>query len=563
MSPSGARLPERFVELTEREPDRLAFLELADGVNESARLTPGELRARASQLAGQLRERGLRPGDVALLIATPSLEFLVGLFGCMWAGVIAAPISFPRRPEHLESRLAPVRENAGAVAIVAGPPQGDAETSVLELMSQGSIPVISTTADGDSEGAPSWHDIAYLQYTSGSTGDPRGVIVTQDALAANLELISDALGFDQSSVIVSWNPLTHDMGLIMGALPATTFGITSVLMPPSAFIRRPLTWLRAMDTHRGTHGYSPNFGYDLCVDRSTPEERSEIDLSSVRCLINGAEPVRRRTRDRFIEAFAPSGFRAEAHTPAYGLAESAVLVSASPSSTSGTVLYLDAESLERNEIVFVDSDHKSARELVGCGRPAASYQAIIADPDDRTVLPADRVGELWLQGPSVCAGYWRRPEATAAAFGVTTAAGDGPYLRTGDLAFLHDGEVVICGRLKDLIIINGRNLHPQDLELSVELAHDAVRSGGSAAFPIDDHDAEVVVVVAEVDGTPDEDEVGSAIRTAVRREFEVTVSDVLLVPPYTVPKTSSGKKQRGAARELWAKARNGAEPAGT
>jgi acyl-CoA synthetase (AMP-forming)/AMP-acid ligase II len=518
---------------------------------------------RAARLAGQLRETGLQPGDVALLIATPSLEFLVGLWGCMWAGVIAAPISFPRRPEHLESRLAPVRENAGAVAIVAGPPTGEAESTVLALLSEGSIPVISTTAPGDPAGAPTWNETAYLQYTSGSTGDPRGVIVTQDALMANLLVIEDMLAVGDDSVVVSWNPLTHDMGLIMGALPAISHGITSVLMPPSAFIRRPLAWLRAIDRFRGTHGYSPNFGYDLCVDRSTPEERADIDLSSARCLINGAEPVRRRTRDRFFEAFLSSGLSPAAYTPAYGMAECSVLVSAAPPTTPGPVVWVEADALERNEVVFCDESFEGARELCGSGLLGEGYEALIVDPDDLTILPPNRVGELWLRGPSVCAGYWKRPEATEQAFGATPVGGSGRYLRTGDLAFFHDGELVICGRLKDLIIINGRNLHPQDLELSVELAHDAVRSGGSAAFPIDDHDAEVVVVVAEVDGTPDEAEVGAAIRTEVRREFEVTVADVLLVPPYTVPKTSSGKKQRGAARELWSKARSSEESAAT
>lgn len=558
---AGARLPDRLVELTEQAPQNLAYLELADGAHESGRLTVGQLADRAARLAGQLRERGLGSGDVALLIATPSLEFLVGLWGCMWAGVIAAPISFPRRPEHLQSRLAPVRENAGATAIVAGPPTGEAETTVLELLSAGQVPVVSTAAEGDPAAAPEWNDIAYLQYTSGSTGDPRGVVVTQDALMANLAVIERLLEFGDDSVNVSWCPLTHDMGLIMGALPSISRGITSVLMPPSAFIRRPLTWLRAIDHYRGTHGYSPNFGYDLCVDRSTPEERAEIDLSSARCLINGAEPVRRRTRDRFIEAFGPSGFRPSAHVPAYGLAESSVLVSATSLTAPGSVFYVEAEALERNEVVFGDGPEAGVRELVACGRLGAGYEGVIVDPDDRTVLPTDRVGELWLRGPSVCAGYWKRPEASESVFGATTTAGDGPYLRTGDLAFFHDGELVICGRLKDLIIINGRNLHPQDLELSVELSHEAVRSGGTAAFPIDEQDAEVVVVLAEVDGTPDEAEVGEAIRSAIRREFEVTVSDVLLVPPYTVPKTSSGKKQRGAARELWAKARGREEPA--
>jgi acyl-CoA synthetase (AMP-forming)/AMP-acid ligase II len=330
-------------------------------------------------------------------------------------------------------------------------------------------------------------------------------------------------------------------------------------MPPSAFIRRPLSWLRAIDRYRGTHGYSPNFGYDLCVDRSTPEDRAGIDLSSARCLVNGAEPVRRRTGDRFLEAFRASGFRPEAYSPAYGLAESAVLVSTTPPTSAGRSFQVEADALERNEVVFAEDTTEQTRELCGSGVLGSSYEALIVDPDDCQILPPNRVGELWLRGPSVCAGYWKRPDVSEALFRATPQDGSGEYLRTGDLAFFHDGELIICGRLKDLIIIHGRNLHPQDLELAAELAHDAVRSGGSAAFPIEQDGAEALVVVAEVDGTPDEDEVAAAVRNAVWHEFEVKVADVLLVSPYTVPKTSSGKKQRGAARELWAKARS-AEP---
>jgi acyl-CoA synthetase (AMP-forming)/AMP-acid ligase II len=374
---------------------------------------------------------------------------------------------------------------------------------------------------------------------------------------ANLALITDNLNYDEDSVIVSWCPLTHDMGLIVGALPAVVVGITAVLMPPSAFIRRPLAWLRAFDRYQGTHGFSPNFGYDLCVDRSTPEERASIDLSSARCLINGAEPVRRRTRDRFVEAFAASGFRPEAYSPGYGLAEASVFVSVTPLDTPGRVFYLQADALERNELRFCEPGDPAARELCGAGILGESFEALIVDPEQCTVVPEGRVGELWLRGPSVCDGYWKRPEMSQEVFRATPAGGAGEYLRTGDLAFFHDDELVICGRLKDLIIIHGRNLHPQDVELSAELAHEAVRSGGSAAFPIDKAQEEALVVVAEVDGTPEENEVAAAIRSAVWREFEVRVADVLLVPPYTVPKTSSGKKQRGAARALWTKARTG------
>jgi acyl-CoA synthetase (AMP-forming)/AMP-acid ligase II len=569
--PSSAAQPEspiderdlidRLIGLAATAPDRLLYVELLDGVHESARLSAAELRDRAAAVAAALTAQGVRPGEVALLIATPPLEFIVGLLGCMWAGVIAAPIAFPRRAEHLETRLEPVRANAGAVAVVAGTPQGPAETSVLELITAGELPVVPVTAAADGALPPpaAGRDIAYLQYTSGSTSDPRGVIVTHDNLIANLEVARVLMGYEYDSVNVSWCPLTHDMGLIMGALPSVGFGMKSVLMTPSAFIRRPLSWMRAMAAYRGTHGYSPNFGYDLLVDRSTPEERAALDLSSVKSVINGAEPVRRRTRERFIEAFVVSGLKPQAHTPGYGLAESSVLVSAAPLPSPGRDVLVDAGALERDEIAFRDAPGDDVRELCLCGVPGPGYDIRIVDPATCEELPPNRVGELWIRGRSVCPGYWKRDEESQATFGGLLVGGDGePYLRTGDLAFLHEGEIVICGRSKDVIVIHGRNLYPQDIELAAELAHDAVRLGGSAAFAAHNGDGkESLVVVAEVDGEPDPGEVAKAVSAAVLREFELQVMDVLLVPPQGIPKTSSGKKQRSATRRIWTAAREG------
>ena len=552
---------DRLIELAETTPDRLLYVELLDGVNESGRLTAAELRDQAAALAATLADRGLKPGDVALLIATPPLEFLVGLFGCMWAGVIAAPVAFPRRPDHLVSRLEPVRANADAVAVVAATPQGQAEIDVLEQLTRGTVPVVAIT-DREAGTMPTPagdRDIAYLQYTSGSTSDPRGVIVTHANLAANLECCRELLVMDEETVNVSWCPLTHDMGLVMGALPSVWFGMLSVLMTPGAFIRRPMTWMRAMSRYRGTHGYSPNFGYDLLVDRSKSEERDELDLSNVRALVNGAEPVRRLTRDRFLDAFAVTGIKPGAHTPGYGLAESTVLISSSPPGDPGRVLWVDGEALEQHRVEYRTKGDPGARELCVDGTAATGYDVRIVDPATGTELPPDQVGELWVRGASVSPGYWRREEATAEAFGGRLAGDDGaPFLCTGDLAFLDRGEIVICGRAKDLIVIRGRNLYPQDVEVTAELSHDAVRLGGSAAFAVEDETGETMetlVVVAEVDGEPDEAEVGDAIRSAVLREYELHVSDVLLVPPYSVPKTSSGKKQRTASRRLWHAAR--------
>jgi acyl-CoA synthetase (AMP-forming)/AMP-acid ligase II len=557
-------LVERLITLADRVPDRTLFIELQDGIEESARLTAQSLRDRAAGLAAALREAGVRRGDVALLIASPPAEFMVALFGCFWAGVIAAPIAFPRRVEHLVTRLDPVRLNAGASAIIAGTPKDGSERAVLDTLTGGTLPVIATTDVGTESPPPpvEERDIAYLQYTSGSTRDPRGVIVTHSNLVANLATSRELLDYNEDMVTVSWCPLTHDMGLIMGALPSISEGGLSVLMPPGAFIRKPLTWMQSMDRYRGTHGYSPNFGYDLCVDRSDELQRAALDLSCVQFLVNGAEPVRLATGERFAEAFASSGLRPRAHTPAYGLAESTVCVSCSVSDTPGNAVWVDGAALESDTVVMREPGDQGVRELCLDGRPASEYDVRIVNPQSRKQAGPDQVGELWLAGPSVSPGYWRREQESEEAFGGRLADdGSGPYLRTGDLAFLHDGEIVICGRLKDLIVIHGRNLYPHDIEFVAEESHEAVRRGGSAAFAVDEGDTEALVLVAEIDGEPDEAAVVAAIRAAVLREFDLRVRDVLLVAPMTVPKTSSGKKQRSATRELWRAARSNTQGA--
>ncbi len=552
-------LIDKLCELAETAPDRVLYIELLRGTDETGRLTAAGLRDRAAAVAESLRASGTEPGAAVLHIASSPAEFLVGLFGCMWAGVVAAPIAFPRRPEHLETRLEPVRQNAQAAAIVAGTPQGKAERAVLDLLTGSELEVISIDApESERPFAPHTdREIAYLQYTSGSTSEPKGVIVTHDNLIANLDLGAALIGYGADMVNVSWCPLTHDMGLIMGALASVAFGCTSVLMPPGAFIRRPLAWLQAIDRYRGTHTYSPNFGYDLCVERTTPEERAGLDLSSMRVFINGAEPVRAPTRERFLDAFAPADVPPDAYTPAYGLAESTVLMTATPADSRGLVLWVDVAALERDEVVLTDAGESGARPICGDGVPGPRHEVTIVDAARGTTVAPGRVGEVWLRGPSVCRGYWRRPVETEETFGARIVGDDGgPWLRTGDLGFMHEDELVICGRAKDLIVVNGRNIHPQDIEFAAELAHPAVRLGGCASFAVEYDGAEMAVMVAEVDGESDAAEVSTAVKSAVWRDFEVELADVLLVGPQQVPKTSSGKKQRSASRELWREARS-------
>ena len=519
LPPSGDDIIDRLAKLAADQPDRPLYIELDSGLEECASLTARDLASQAARLAGHLGAQGLGKGDVVLLIATRPAEFLVGLFGCLWAGVIPAPISFPRRPEHLQSRLEPVRLNADAAAVVAATPQGQAEQAVLEQLTQGTLPVIYMPDAADADPVPpvADRDIAYLQYTSGSTSEPRGVTITHANLAANLQETQDLMVMTPESINVSWCPLTHDMGLVVGALTSVWVGMLSVIMQPATFIRRPLAWMRTLDRYRGTHGTSPNFGFDLLVDRSTPEERAALDLSSAFCFINGAEPVRRRTRDRFLDAFAPAGFPAEAYTPGYGLAEATVVVAITRPDEVGRVLWVDSAALEQHEVVLREKGDPDVRELCTDGIFHDDYDARIVDPDTCVESAPGRVGELWLRGPAVSPGYWRREEATEEYFRAHLADGTGPFLRTGDLAFIHDDELVICGRAKDLIVIRGRNIYPQDVEQSAELAHPALRLGGGAAFAVEDEsgtELESLVLVCEVDGEPDEHEVSAAIKAS-------------------------------------------------
>jgi acyl-CoA synthetase (AMP-forming)/AMP-acid ligase II len=551
-------LVERLDQLAELEPSRPLVTELLDGATESASLTAPTLLGRAAAVSIALRERGIGKDDVALLIASSPAELLCGLLGCLRSGVIAVPLAFPTRPDHLVTRLEPVRVNAGAVAVLAGTAHDEREQEVLELLTEGALPVVpANLAPIDPDVSPPCNsrEVAYLQYTSGSTTDPKGVTVTHQNLIANLSGIARQFAYDSDTVVVNWNPLSHDMGLVMGALPAIAFGVCSVLMPPIAFLRRPMHWLRAIERYRGTDAFSPNFGYDLLVDRTSPEERATLDLSSMRSWVNGGEPVRSRTHDRFIQAFAVSGVKPVSWRPGYGLAEATVYVSSTPIDDPGLVVWVDAKALEEDRVALAAPNAPDARPLCSGGIVEPSYEAAIVDHRTKQRLASLCIGELWLRGPSVSPGYWKGEQETIDTFGATIAGdSDRPWLRTGDLAFFHGDQVVPCGRLKDVIVIAGRNLYPQDIELTAESAHDAIRPGGVAAFSIDDDGSEAIALLVEVNDPDDETvaaHVSGAVRRAIMSEYRARMVGIRFLGPRGVPKTSSGKVQRTASREIY------------
>lgn len=395
--------------------------------------------------------------------------------------------------------------------------------------------------------------LAFLQYTSGSTGTPKGVMLSHGNLLHNAAITYELMGHSPESCFVSWLPAYHDMGLIGGILQPLYGGFPCYLMAPATFLQQPYRWLKAISDYGGTTSGGPNFAYDLCVRKITPEQRRSLDLSRWQVAFNGAEPVRAETLERFAATFAECGFRAEAFYPCYGMAEATLMAAGGTVTALPRQLEVATADLERHQIRIADQADPSeaSTRLVGCGQSVPQQQIVIAHPETLTLCPPNTVGEIWVQGPSVGQGYWNRLEATTTTFGAHLAdTGAGPFLRTGDLGFLREGELFITGRLKDLIIIRGRNLYPQDIELTVERSHPSLRAGSGAAFAIALSDTEGLVVVQELEfrQRPDIASVTQAIRAAIAEAHEIPVYAVVLIKPGTIPKTSSGKIQRRACR---------------
>jgi amino acid adenylation domain-containing protein len=527
-------------------PDGLAYVFLQDGEEEAERLTFAELDARARSLAAWLQRR--QPvGERALLLFPPGLDFVAAFFGCLYAGAVAVP-SYPPapvRPGRGQPRLRSIVEDAAPrfVLTTAGlaprldalagemPGFGTAERLVTDDVPAG-------LADDWSPPELTAETIAFLQYTSGSTSDPKGVMVSHGNLLHNEEVIRAACGHDERSTFVSWLPMYHDMGLIGGVLQPLYTGASCVLMAPVAFLQRPVRWLRAISRWRAHTSGAPDFAYDLCVRKIPPEQRAELDLSNWRIAFDGSEPVRARTLAAFTEAFSPCGFRPSAFFPCYGLAEATLIVSGEA----------------RAEGPVVEADGDGSRQRVGCGPAGLGLDVAIVDPERLEPGPSGAEGEIWVTGPSVARGYWNRPELSESTFGARLAGREERFLRTGDLGFQRDGRLFVTGRSKDLIIVRGRNHYPQDLELTVADSHPALSGGAGAAFAVETEQGEAVVVVQEVDvrRRPDAgtlEEILGTVRQALAEEHELPVQAVLLVRPGGVPKTTSGKVQRALCKQ--------------
>ena len=556
--------------------DDLALIFLQDGAGDELRLTFGELDRRARAIAARLQELGAT-GERALLLYAPGVDYVAAFFGCLYAGVVAVP-AYPPDPSRLQRSLPRLLATVAdsrckfllTTGLIASMGQAMLEfaPALREMTWVSSDAIELADADAWHPASVSGSSLAFLQYTSGSTGNPRGVMLTHENLLHNLALIASSLQLRADTVGVSWLPPYHDMGLIGAILCPLIHGGPLTLMSPLAFLQRPLRWLQAISKYAAAASGGPNFAYDLCVRRVSAAEVSQLDLSRWRTAFTGAEPVRRDTLEAFARHFAASGFRREAFYPCYGLAEATLIVSGGTPGAGVQVFSADSTALMQN-FVLQAGDAASQTPIVACGRALGDQTVVIVDAARAMPVADTSVGEIWVAGPSVAPGYWERSEESLATFRAYLADGKGPFLRTGDLGFLRDGELFITGRLKDLIIIRGSNHYPQDIERTVEACHPRIRKGCSVAFSFKYDADEHLVVVAEVERrelgarAPTDsasalmdasesplvlDEIINAVRSAVTLQHQLQVHAVVLIEARTLPKTSSGKVQRHATR---------------
>jgi acyl-CoA synthetase (AMP-forming)/AMP-acid ligase II len=555
-----------------RRPDARAFVFLSERGGVEAELTFAVLFARARALAGEMLDRGGRPGDRALMVFPPGLDFIVALFGCFLAGIVAVPILPPRRAAKRDASAEIVADCTPRFALTKQDFATAVRDDIRDRLGDHGLEWLVVAEAAAARPAPTLprparEDLALLQYTSGSTALPKGVMVTHANLIDNLEMIRLAFGNTSASTHVSWVPLHHDMGLVLVALQAFYLGATCVLMAPVSFLQRPLSWLRAIHDFRAEVAGAPNFGFDLCVSRFRRESMEGIDLSCWRVAFNAAEPVRADTLASFASTFAPYGFDARALHPCYGMAEATLLISGGRRSEGGVIGKASRAAMQVLRIE-APGDEGDTVSIVGCGRALAGGAIAVVDPETRQRLACGVIGEIWARGPNVTRGYWQNQAASQETFAAEIIGEPAvSWLRTGDLGCLDaQGELFVTGRIKDLIIVRGINHYPQDLEYTVQRVDACLRPGFGAAFAIPDpRGQERIVIVQEVERTHrhriDLDEIAAAIREAVAEEHELSVHEVVLVMPGTIPKTTSGKIQRRLTRQLWQEGRLEAMPA--
>ena len=571
--------PQTLVDLLSQrgfqQPDRLAFLYLTEGTTTEISLTYAELDEQARAIGAMLQSIGAE-GERIMLLYPSGLAYIAAFFGCLYAGAIAIP-GYPPRFHRSLDRLQSIAADAQAtIALTNSSCLAKTKQWFTWTPDLASLRWLSTE-QLDLELATTWtppeianQTLALLQYTSGSTHLPKGVMLSHQNLLHNARQTSRVLEHSERNVGVGWLPLHHDMGLIGSVLQPLYAGFPCILMSPMSFLQRPIRWLEAISKYRATTSGGPNFAYDLCVRKITPKQRAGLDLSCWDIAINGAEPVRHSTIDQFATTFEPCGFRREAFYPCYGLAEATLMASGGKKSASPVIRNLQKVALEQHQLAIPCISVTGTQTLVGCGKSFEDQSILIVDPDNLTPCAPSQIGEIWLAGPSVARGYWNHTKETKEIFRAYLPSGEGPYLRTGDLGFLSHGELFITSRLKDVMIIHARTHHPQDIEATVEQSHAVLRPHCVAAFAVEIEGEERLVVVQEVEHRMYQrlddhernksrgsrrpprhlnvDTVIGNICQAVAEKHDVQVSAVLLLRAGSIPKTSSGKIRRHACR---------------
>jgi 8-amino-7-oxononanoate synthase len=547
----------------EESPDQAAFIHLLNGQSDQAVLTYDQLERRARAIAAHLQSMGCA-GQRVLLVYPPGLDFITAFFGCLYANCVAVPTYPPHRHRMLDSFHAIAADAGAHIALSTSsamtqfqgliePKGGKAATcSQIRWLATDEIP--DDLAEQWSEPAITSDTLAMLQYTSGSTSQPKGVMISHANLIGNTRTIHHAFGIQQEDSGVSWLPTYHDMGLVGGVLVPVFAGATSILISPADFLRKPIIWLAAISEYRITISGGPNFAYDLCVRNITDEQRATLDLSSWALAFIGAEPIQPATLERFAAAFAPCGFKPSAFYPCYGLAEATLMVSGARRGSGATVQAFRDTALTENHVEPAPDGNGQARRLVACGSPVDAMHVVIVNSETRTEVAPGCVGEIWVAGASVGQGYWHNPRLTSRSFDAHLSnTGEGPFLRTGDLGFMSDGQLYVTGRWEDLIIVRGQNRYPQDIEVTARMSHPLLEAGCGAAFAMDDHGSQRLILVQEVrhNGKMDLKPVLDAVRMAVLDEHDLALDTIVLVRSGTVPKTSSGKVQRHACREAF------------
>ena len=544
------------------EPNRVAYTFLVDGKTQGASLSYGELDTKARAIGSWLQKYRIK-GERVLLLYPQSLEFITAFFGCLYAGAIAIPAPAPEgsRLKRTLPRLQAIARDAQSSLVLT-----TSEIISLVNESRKQIPefqamtwLASETAD--TELAKEWQTpeldpqmLAYLQYTSGSTSTPKGVMISHENILWHCSYLQRACRYQADSITVTWMPYFHDYGLVEGLLEPLYNGTPCYLMSPFSFIRRPFHWLKAISDYKATHSQGPNFAYDQCVRRITPEQREQLDLSSWKAAGNAAEPINPKVLKDFQTTFEPYGFKPQAFSPAYGLAEATLLVSFSKQTEIPIIKDLQPEALEQGRIVEASDSEKITRKIPSCGSLVCETKVAIVNPKALTKCAPDEIGEIWVSDPGVAQGYWKRPEETERVFeAYISDTKEGPFLRTGDLGFMQNGQLFVSSRIKDVIIIRGTNHYPQDIEWTIQECHKALRPENGAAFSLQVAGEERLVITQEIErdylNRINTDQLIETIRSIVADQHEIQVYGVLLLKPGSIPKTSSGKIQRSLCRQ--------------